>query len=194
MRQQDGDAERRCVGKNKHATGLYIKNVFLLFFALFYIRARPCFCQPRNDGVGWGKEGRSAPGGKWDVYSDATCQQNNANRISHLGKVTTVAQCEAACGAVPSCVQFQYANEGHWCELFNTTKPPHQSSGGKFECGCRGPAGCPKSPKGWGRYGVNCDCGDGCLFHLRAIPSFSLGSRLGLIYGTGKILGAILRN
>lgn len=92
-----------------------------------------------------------------------------SHRISHLPKMLSITQCEVACGAVPSCLQFQYATDGQWCELFNTSTSPHQSSDAKFSCGCRG--ACPKSPKGWGRYGVNCDCGAGCLFHLPSDPN-----------------------
>jgi hypothetical protein len=138
----------------------------------------------KNDGVGWGKEGGTPPrtGGKWDVYNDATCQHDKSNRFSHISKITSLAACETACAAQPQCKQFEFATEGQWCELFNTSTAPHQSNGGKFACGCLGK--CPVSATGWGRYGVNCDCGGGCLFHLPSVrqplplprPRHSFGS------------------
>ena len=123
----------------------------------------------QNDGVGWGKEGASpVPSGSWDVQTDSTCV-NSPNMFKHLTKVVSIAQCEAACDAESTCMQFEYAKVAQWCNLFNTSTAPKPSNAGNFECGCRGP--CPRSPHGWGRYGVNCDCGAGCLFHLLTDPN-----------------------
>lgn len=56
---------------------------------------------------------------------------------------------------------------GHTPSCNNNTAMQNDGVGWGKEGG--NPPGTPASAKGWGRYGVNCDCGAGCLFHLPSV-------------------------
>ena len=84
----------------------------------------------------------------WDVYPNATCE--NQNKIGFVHKVETLEACEAACAANAKCMQFQWkrvikAGADHWCALYAPAHPPHiTKASDDYACGCRGK--CPDTP------------------------------------------------
>lgn len=86
----------------------------------------------------------------YDVYPNATCKNDNSNRIALLAGVNTIEACEANCTALAACLQFQWkrvvaAGKSHKCTLFKTAGPAHVTKNADaYACGCKGT--CPGAP------------------------------------------------
>jgi hypothetical protein len=68
-------------------------------------------------------EDGSSAGTTWDVRTSKTCKGMHYDFHS---SISTLAGCEAICGAQPACVAFEWKNDAdpdssHWCSLFNRT-------------------------------------------------------------------------
>lgn len=82
----------------------------------------------------------------FDVHKGFACGADNGYKIQFLPN-TTLAGCEAACAALPSCQMFSHKDDStpepsHFCSLYNATARPLANP--KFDCGCRGM--CPEKP------------------------------------------------
>eukprot|EP00035_Acanthoeca_spectabilis_P003368 m.92872 g.92872 ORF g.92872 m.92872 type:complete len:439 (-) comp12086_c0_seq2:653-1969(-) len=82
----------------------------------------------------------------FDVHKGFACGADNGYKIQFLPN-TTLAGCEAACAALPSCQMFSHKDDStpepsHFCSLYNATARPLANP--KFGCRCRGM--CPEKP------------------------------------------------
>jgi hypothetical protein len=82
----------------------------------------------------------------WDEHKEATCHNSNTNKYKFLHNASTLAACEAVCGADSECQQLEFQHTlPQWCALYNTSTVVGKAiPGSKFDCVCKGP--CPNSP------------------------------------------------
>ena len=82
----------------------------------------------------------------WDEHKEATCHNSNTNKYKFLHNASTLAACEAVCGADSECQQPEFQHTlPQWCALYNTSAAVGKAiPGSKFDCVCKGP--CPNSP------------------------------------------------